>query len=95
MKILYALALICLSVPAFAIEADFDGLPHNYTTETGYFYDAGADFNFADENTATITERANPKSEDYPLELGSGLEDEVTYYLDTGTSREVSVDDWF
>jgi hypothetical protein len=95
MKILYALALICLSVPAFAIEPDFDGLPHVSTPNAGYFYDAGADFNFGDENTATITKRANPKSEDYLLELGSSLEDEVTYYLDTGTSREILVDDWF
>jgi hypothetical protein len=95
MKILYALALICLSVPAFAIEPDFDGLSHVSAPNAGYFYDAGADFNFGAENTATITPRANPKSDDYPLELGSGVEDEVTYYLDTGTSRQISVDDWF
>jgi hypothetical protein len=76
MKTLYALALICLSVPAFASELDFDGLPHDYATQTGYFYDAGADFNFGDENTATIIVPTMPKSEDYPLDLGLRLNDD-------------------
>jgi hypothetical protein len=82
MKTLYALALICLSVPAFASELDFDGLPHDYAAQTGYFYDAGADFNFGDENTATIIAPAMPNSEDYPLDLGWGLNDDSADQLD-------------
>jgi hypothetical protein len=66
MKLLYALALICMSVPVFALELDFDGMPHASTT-AGSFYRSGVDFNFGDENTATVTEPANPKSEGYPL----------------------------
>jgi hypothetical protein len=76
MKTLYALALICLSVPAFAFELDFDSLPHDSATQTGYFYDAGADFNFDAESTATIIVPTMPKSEDYPLDLGLGLNDD-------------------
>jgi hypothetical protein len=83
-----------MSVRVFAVELDFDGMPHASTT-AGSFYRSGVDFNFGDENTATVTEPANPKSEGYPLELGSGLEDEVTYYLDTDTSRKLPADDWF
>jgi hypothetical protein len=83
MKTLYALALICLSVPAFA---DFD----NYSMETGYRYDVGADFSFADdENTATIVAPATPKSEDYSLEPGLSLDDE-TAYQDENTATIVA-----
>jgi hypothetical protein len=71
MKTLYALALVCLSVPAFANELDFDRLPQaEYPTETGYSYDMGTDFYVSDENTATIMVPPAPKSEDYLLDLG-------------------------
>ena len=93
MKTLYALALICLSVPAFASELDFDGLPQDYPTETGYLYDAGADFNFGDENTATIVP-ATPKSEDDPLELGLGMDDE-SFYQDDMVNPDGSSLSWF
>jgi hypothetical protein len=67
MKTLYALALICLSVPAFAGELDFDGPPSAYKTETGYLYDAGADFNFGGDNTVNISVPATPKSDDHSV----------------------------
>jgi len=73
MRTFYAIALICLSVPAFANELEFD-MPHDSTTETGYLYNAGADFNFGDEITATIFMSATPKSEDQSVaavEVGS------------------------
>jgi hypothetical protein len=94
MKTLYALALICLSVPAFATEL-FGGLPQNYPTETGYLYDAGADFNFDNENTATIIVPATPKSEDYPLELGLSTDNEWAYQDDTVDLDAIPADDWF
>jgi hypothetical protein len=62
MRTLYAIALICLSVPAFASE-DFGGLSYDGTAETGYWYDAEADL-FGDDNTATIITPAAPKTED-------------------------------
>jgi hypothetical protein len=95
MKTLYALALICLSVPAFANELDLDGWPQDYATETGYRYDAGADFNFGDENTAAIIEPATPQSEDYPLELGLGSDNHTAYQDDTVDLEAIQADVWF
>jgi hypothetical protein len=66
MRTLYAIALICLSVPAFASEFDFEGLPHDSMAETGYMYDAGADFSFDNETTAIIAS-STPKGEDQSI----------------------------
>jgi hypothetical protein len=94
MKILYTLALVCLSVPAFASELDIDGLPQDYRTQTGYSYEAGADFYFGDENTATIIVPATPKSEDYLLEFGVAP-DNSAYGHDMVDLDAISADDWF
>jgi hypothetical protein len=75
MRTLYAIALICLSVPAFASELDFD-LPHDSMTKTGYLYDPGADLNFGDEDTATIFTSATPKNKDHS---GAALETRYLY----------------
>ena len=64
MRTLTAIALICLSVPTFASELDH-GVPYAATI---YWSDAGADYSFDDENTATIFTPARPMSEDQSLE---------------------------
>jgi hypothetical protein len=59
MRTLSAIALICLSIPAFANEPCFGDLPQDPTIHS---FNAEADFNFDDENTASITP-AMPMSE--------------------------------
>ena len=91
MKTLYALALVCLSVPAFANELDFDGLQQDNPAETGYSYDAGADLYFENENTATVI----VPSEDYQLNLGLGRNNDPAYRDDALEGEETLADGWF
>jgi hypothetical protein len=72
MRTLYALALICLSVPAFA--GDFDvSDPYEFPEETTYEL-AG---DFATESTASIAVPATPKSEDVWAEFWMGADSET------------------
>jgi hypothetical protein len=72
MKTLYALAFVCLSVPALAGELDFNGEPYAYPAETGYVYELAGDFSSEAESTASIALPATPRSEDVWAEIWLG-----------------------
>jgi len=76
MKTLCALALICLSVPAFAGDLD-SAQPYDRSAKTAYTNELADDFDFrgfdfGSENTATITVPATPKNEDVWAEIWLG-----------------------
>src|SRR5262245_66668903 len=62
MKSLYALAFICLSLPAFASNLDLNHQP----------YKAAGDFDFLSENTAAIAVTTTPESEEVWAEIWLG-----------------------
>jgi hypothetical protein len=68
MKALYALASICLSLPAFASNLDLNHQPYE-AAETACFHDLADDFDVLGENTAAITVPATPESEEVWAEI--------------------------
>src|SRR3954471_18947729 len=67
MKTLYALAFVCLSLPAFASNLDLNHQPYE-AAETACLHDL-TDFDFLGENTAAITVPATPESEEVWAEI--------------------------
>ena len=90
---LCALTLICLSVPAFATELDFDYLAEQYEAQIQQYY-AEPDFSIWDENTATIVAPA-PKSEDDSLKVGSGSQSGAASHDDAAGQDSFSAELWF
>jgi hypothetical protein len=86
MKTLYALAFVCLSVPALAGELDFSDEPYDYPAKTGYTYELADDFDFGAESTASIAVPATPKSADVWAEIWLGS--------DSDTADQQLADDW-
>src|SRR5262249_51359309 len=71
MKTLYALAFICLSLPAFASNLDLNQQPDE-AADTACLQELAYDFDFRGENTAAITVPSIPGREQVLAEIWMG-----------------------
>ena len=94
MKTLYALAFVCLSVPALAGELDFSDEPYDYPAKTGYMYELADDFDLGAESTASIAV-PTPKSADVWAEIWLGPDSDTANQQDALAATAILADDWY